>query len=464
VFALFVGLLPAMAASLRPPSIVLVLADDVGYGDFSCLGNPVVQTPSFDRFYAEGVHFTNFHVSPTSSATRAALLAGRHEFRSGVTHTKLERERMRLDVTTLAQVLKSAGYATGVFGKWHLGDETAYQPTNRGFDEALVHGGGRIGEKLPGSGGDVPGNTHLDPIFLRNGEEFVDTLGFSTDAIFSYAINWMDEQLDDGKPYFACIMPTAARPASCPPEYARPYLRTKAPAQLAPFFGMVTNLDENLGRLLGKFQEWGSEENTLVIFLTDHGGAEGVNFFNAGMRGGEGSPYEGGTRVPMVWRWAGHWKSGADVAALTAHVDIFSTLAKIVGAEIPAAAAEKLEGRDLGPLLQDPAHEWPDRILFTHVGGWEKGAVAQAKYLNCSARDTRFSLVNNTELYDLQSDPAQSRNVIGAHADEAEKLRAAYDRWWAEIQPDLVNENAIPPKASAFQERYQKQVGAGPGK
>ncbi len=445
----------------RRPNIVLIMADDIGYGDLACLGNPIVRTPNIDRFHGESVRFTNFHVSPTCAPTRAALMTGRHEFRNGVTHTILERERMRLDATTIAQVLKSAGYATGIFGKWHLGDEAAYQPDRRGFDETFIHGGGGIGQTFPGSCGDAPGNTYFDPAILHNGT-FVKTYGFCTDLFFTRAIEWMDDNVDTHKPYFALITPNAAHePLSCPPEYERFYAGKVEP-KAAKFFGMISNLDDNFGRLLGKLDEWGYERDTLVIFMTDNGGTSGVNIFNAGMRGAKGTPYEGGTRVPSFWRWPGGWKGGVDAAALTAHLDIFPTLAQIAGAKIPAEVAAKLDGRDLLPLLKNPAAEWPDRILFTHVGRWPHGEVAQAKYAKCSARDGRFSLVNNTELYDLEADPGQKNNVLAQHAGEAEKLRVAYEKWWGEIQSDLVNEDAVGPKVNPFKERYWSQFGGGP--
>lgn len=453
--ALFVS--GAHVVQARPPSIVLVLGDDLGYGDFACLGNPTVQTPAFDRFSKESVRFTNFHVSPTSSATRAALFTGRHEFRSGVTDIGGERERLRLDALTIAQVLKSAGYATGIFGKWQLGDAPPYWPTKRGFDEMFVHGGQAIGQAGEGSSGDVPGNSHFDPVLLHNGE-FTETLGFSTDVIFRRAIEWMDDQIDTGKPYFACIMPSAARPPVCPPEYERFYLRRKVVPELAPFFGMISNLDENFGVLLDKLQEWGSEENTVVIFLTDHGGATGVDIFNAGMRGGAGTPYEGGTRVPSFWRWPGHWTKGADVAALTAHLDLFPTLAGLAETKIPDIIASKVEGRDLRVLLEDPQHAWPDRLLFTHAGGWKRGVASQSEHAESSVRDSRFSLVNDRELYDLQTDPAQTKNVLAEHPEEGAKLRAAYDEWWKSVQPDLTNEDAPLAKLNAFPELLRKQL------
>src|SRR6478752_6885608 len=164
----------------KKPNIVFLITDDQGYGDISAHGNPVLKTPNLDRLHAEGVRFTDFHVSPTCSPTRSALLTGRHEFKNGVTHTILERERLTLKATTLAQVLKAAGYTTGIFGKWHLGDEPDRWPDKRGFDEMFIHGCGGIGQTYPGSCGDVPGNTYFDPTILHNGK-FEKTRGYCTD-------------------------------------------------------------------------------------------------------------------------------------------------------------------------------------------------------------------------------------------------------------------------------------------
>src|SRR5215510_2865733 len=161
---------PSASLQARRPNIIFVLTDDQGYGDLSCHGNPILKTPNLDRLFAEGVRFTDFHVSPTCSPTRSALMTGRHEFKNGVTHTILERERLTPKATTLAEVLGSAGYATGIFGKWHLGDEPDRWPSRRGFDEMFIHGCGGIGQTFPGSsGGDVPGNTYFDPVVLHNG-------------------------------------------------------------------------------------------------------------------------------------------------------------------------------------------------------------------------------------------------------------------------------------------------------
>ena len=448
-------------APARMPNIIIVMPDDVGYGDYACLGNPVIKTPAADAFWKQSVRFTDFHVSPTCAPTRSALMTGRHEFKNGVTHTILERERMTLKATTLAQALKTRGYATGIFGKWHLGDEPDHWPTARGFDEMLIHGGGGIGQTYPGSCGDAPGNMYDNPALLHNGK-FEKTQGYCTDLFFSHAIEWMDEKLDKGTPFFAYITPNAAHaPLQCPEEYFAHY-KDKVPEAAAKFFGMVENIDDNFARMLAKLDEWGIAENTLVIFLTDNGGTAGVKIFNAGMRGSKGTPYQGGTRVPSFWRWPAKFVGGRDVAALTAHVDIFPTLAEIAGVPLTDDLAKQVEGRSLLPLLTEKKVEWPERTLVTHVGRWPHGKVADAKFTGCSTRDARFTLVNNGELYDLTADPGEKTNVLEQNPTVVAKLRAAYDQWWSDVQPMLVNEDATGPKMNPFKELYWKQFGGGP--
>ena len=196
------------------------MPDDVGYGDFACLGSPIIKTPALDAFWRQSVRFTDFHVSPTCAPTRAALMTGRHEFKNGVTHTLNERERLSLRAVTLANVLKSAGYTTGIFGKWHLGDEPDRWPDKRGFDEMFIHGAGGIGQSYPGSCGDAPGNTNMSPMILHNGR-FERTEGYCTDVFFRQAMHWI-EAAKGGQPFFALITPNAAHtPLDVPEEYAR---------------------------------------------------------------------------------------------------------------------------------------------------------------------------------------------------------------------------------------------------
>jgi arylsulfatase len=449
------------AAATEHPNIILVMPDDIGYGDFSCLGNPVIHTPHIDAFSKESVRFTNFHVSPTCAPTRCALMTGRHEFKSGVTHTLMERERMSLKATTLPQTLKQAGYATGIFGKWHLGDEDAYQPDRRGFDEVFIHGAGGIGQTYVGSCGDAPGNTYFDPVLWHDGH-FEKTHGYCTDLFFNQAIRWIDRERSDGKPFFAYITPNAAHsPLQVPDSYFAHH-RGTVPDNVAKFYGMIENIDDNFGRLLKKLDEWHIADNTLVVFMTDNGGTQGVKIFNAGMRGMKNTPYEGGIHVPSFWRWPAGFQGGRDVSALTAHIDIFPTLAEIVGATLSDKARQQIDGKSLLPLLTGNVKEFPDRYFVAHCGRWPRGKAADSKYLQCSIRNSRFALVNNTELYDLEADPGETHNVIAQHPKAVTKLRSEYDHWWAEVLPRLENESAIGPAVNPFKARYWKQFGGGP--
>ena len=471
VVSLLVALWDALHAADSPPAtgpnIIVVMPDDVGYGDYSSLGAPILRTPAVDGFKKQSQLFTQFHLSPTCSPTRAALLSGRHEFRNGVTHTIFERERMSLETITLPQVLKTAGYTTGIFGKWHLGDEEAYRPENRGFDEVYIHGGGGIGQTYSGSCGDVPGNTNINSTLWHNGN-FVKTEGYCTDVFFKQAIEWIDGNLAAEKPFFAFIPLNAAHtPLLLPKKYYQHYLgQPGVSTDVAKFYGMIENIDTNFARLLAKLDERGVADNTLVIYFgSDNGGsAPACRIFNAGMRGSKAMPYQGGTRVPSFFRWpAGGIQAGTDCDALAAHIDIFPTLAGIAGATLSAEVKKQVEGRNLLPLLKNPKAEWPERTLVHHVGRWGKGESPEgSKYKECAIRNSRFSLVNNTELYDLKADPGQATNVIADHPDVVASLRATYEQWWQDVQPYLVNETAIGPTVNPFKAMYWKKFGGGP--
>ena len=460
----------ASAASLAGsrPSIVFILTDDQGYGDLSCHGNPVLETPNIDRLHREGVRFADFHVSPTCAPTRSALLTGRHEFKNGVTHTLLERERLTLKATTLAQVLRSAGYTTGIFGKWHLGDEPKYRPDRRGFDEVFIHGAGGIGQTYAGSCGDAPGNTYFNPAILHNGR-FVKTSGYCTDVFFAQATNWI-ARVKGRKPFLAWIAPNAPHaPLQVRPEDESRYAGKVKGTNVAKFFGMIANIDDNVGRLLATLRDWDLERDTLVIFMNDNGGTVGTSLFNAGMRGSKNTPWLGGTRAASLWRWPGRLEP-ADVSALTAHVDVFPTLLELAGAKLSRRVQAQVEGRSLVPLLENPRAPWPDRILITHCGRWPKGApIDDWKFNSCSVRNTRWHLVSTNggaraqwQLFDVSADPGEKRNVLDEHPGVARELAAAYDAWWASLPPLLVNENAVGPKVNPFKELFWKQFGGGP--
>ncbi len=451
----------ADARASRRPNIIFILTDDQGYGELSCHGNPILKTPSLDRLHSESVRFTDFMVSPTCAPTRASLLTGRHEFKSGVTHTIFERERLSPKAITIAQVLKEAGYTTGIFGKWHLGDEPAYQPECRGFDEVFIHGGGGIGQTYPGSCGDAPGNRYFDPAILHNGH-FEKTQGYCTDVFFGQALRWIDEQRRAGRPFFAYITPNAPHdPFISPgPEYERPFFGSGLTTNQVAYYSMIRNIDDNVGRLLAKLNEWDIEQQTLVIFMTDNGHSVPA-LYNAGMRAAKGTVYQGGVRVPSLWRWPGRLQPG-ERPQLAAHIDVFPTLAELAGAKIHRDVRRRLDGRSFAPLLKEPNARWPDRFLFSHVGRWEIGKAAESEFRNCAVRTARFKLVNNTELYDLHADPGETRNVIADHPNVVARMRAAYDKWWAEVLPALENEDTVGPRMNPFKERYWEQFGSGP--
>ncbi len=459
------GLLHADGLAGKRPNIIFILTDDQGFGDISANGNPILKTPNLDRLHDEGVRFTDFHVSPTCSPTRSVLLTGRHEFKNGVTHTIFERERMTTDAITLPQVLQAAGYKTGIFGKWHLGDEDDHQPERRGFDEVFIHGGGGIGQHYACSCADAPGNTYFSPVIKHNGR-FEKTTGYCTDVFFTQAEKWI-ETVKGKQPFYAYIATNAPHaPLQVRDEDLARYKDKVDDLPTAKFFGMVANIDDNIGTLLAKLNEWGLEENTLVIFMNDNGGTGGVKVFNAGMRGQKVTPFLGGTRAASFWRWPGTLLP-ADCHALTAHLDFFPTIAEIAGAKLDDKAKTQVEGRSLVPLLQNPAAPWAARTLFTHVGRWAQGASPETgKYMNCSVRTEDYQLVSSSKknqpdwmLFDLRTDFAEAHDIAAQQPDLVTKMSAAYEDWWKSAVPLMVNENAPLAKENPFWVLYQKQFG-----
>jgi arylsulfatase A-like enzyme len=450
---------PLSFAAEKKPNIILVMPDDAGMGDYSCFGSPIIKTPSVDAFKKSAMTFTHFHVSPTCSPTRSALMTGNHEFRNGVTHTIHERERLRPDAIALPQILKNAGYTTGIFGKWHLGDEAQYQPEKRGFDEVYIHGAGGIGQSYPGSCGDAPGNSNINPTLRHNGK-FVKTEGYCTDLYFDQAARWIDSTRAADKPFFAYITPNAPHTPHVLPENYYTHHIDKVGEGVARFYGMIENIDANFGKLLAKLDEWKLAGNTIVIYMTsDNGGTAGTGVFDAGLRGGKVTAWEGGTRAPCMIRWPGVTKADAESDALTAHIDIFPTLAQVTG----VAFKHRIDGRSLVPLMRNPGAEWPDRTLITHVGRWDVGKPPE-KFGICAVRSSTHSLVRQKDkwaLFDMRGDPGQKNDIAAAHPEIVKTMSASFDQWWNEVRPALVNEDAhkIAPKINTYRQRYIEQFG-----
>ncbi|MEX0330042.1 MAG: arylsulfatase [Puniceicoccaceae bacterium] len=462
---------PAAELSGSRPNIILVMTDDQGYGDLSCHGHPFLNTYNLDKLHKQSTRFTDFHASPTCAPTRAALMTGRAPFKNGITHTILERERMTLSTTTIAEVLRDSGYTTGIFGKWHLGDDDPYQPENRGFDEVFIHGAGGIGQNYPGTQGAVPGTGYFNPIIKHNGV-FEQTSGFCTDVFFRQALGWIKEASSSTKPFFAYIPTNAPHgPFIAPEEYKVLYRDyTGGDEQHAAFFGMIHNIDDNMGLLMRKLAEWDLEDNTLLIFMTDNGTARGGKYFNAGMKGNKGSVNEGGSRVPLFMNWKGKIKPGTDLEWMTRHYDLFPTLAELAGAILPEG--QEIDGRSLLPLLQYPKDSWKDpwmdRFTFFHLGRWSKeGADGRwgegntdpdkAKYKSFAVRSERWRLVGKGTLYDIIKDPGEKNNVISQHPEVARTMLEAYDEWWDEVRPLMINENAPLDTGKPLIEQFKRQ-------
>jgi len=463
------------------PNVVLIITDDQGYGPVGRHGHPWIRTPHLDMLHDTSTRFDRFLVSPTCSPTRAALMTGRHPLKNGVTHTILERERMALGGTTLPQVLKAAGYTTGIFGKWHLGDEEKYQPENRGFDEVFIHGAGGIGQAYDCSCADAPDNKYFDPVIRHNGS-FVKTKGFCTDIFFRAGLGWIRDAAEKEAPFFAYITTNAPHgPFIAPPENTKRFTDFGFEEKTAGFYGMIENIDENVGLLLGKLSEWDLMEDTVVIFMSDNGmtgggsgragkalgtgeNGSGMFPFNAGMKGLKGSADEGGVRVPFFVRWDGKIAAGVSIETIAAHIDILPTLAALAGAEIPPG---QVEGRSLLPLVEDPGTPWDDRYFFTHRGRWPTGEEPN-DYQYASARNRplfairnqRFRLVGD-ELFDMETDPGQTMDVSGRHPGVIEEMRRAYDAFWKEARPLMVNEEVPMSPTRPYHVWFEEQIASG---
>ncbi len=414
------------------PNVVIVITDDQGYGDLSCTGNPVLKTPEIDQLYSESVRLADYHVAPTCSPTRCAFLTGHWTNRTGVWHTIMGRSMLRENEVTMGDVFNANGYATGMFGKWHLGDNYPYRPEYRGFDEVFSLGGGGVGQTP-----DFWDNAYFDGQYFHNGVP-TPVKGFCTDVFFDRGKNFIREQATSGKPFLAYIATNAPHgPMHSPPQYSAPY--ADQPKSLANFFGMIANIDENVGQLRRLLDELGIADNTILIFTTDNGTSAGDGVFNDGMRGKKGSQYDGGHRVPFFIRWPdGDLVGGRDVSPITAHVDVLPTLIDLC--QIDAPEDVKFDGTSIAGLLKnEPLSDWPDRILVTD----SQRVKDPIKWRASAVMTSRFRLIDGRELYDMNSDPGQIHNVAADHQEAVSRLRNFYESWWSELEPTFANETPI---------------------
>ncbi len=406
----------------RRPNIVLVLTDDQGYGDMGCHGNPDIKTPNVDRLHAQSIRFTRFHASPVCSPTRSSLMTGRYNYRTGVVDTYQGRSMMHPEEVTLAEALAAQAYRTGIFGKWHLGDNYPLRAMDQGFQECLVHKGGGLCQPS-----EPRNNSYFDPLLKHNGED-VQGKGYCSDIFTQAALDYIEKNA--ANPFFVYLAFNAPHdPLIVEDRYSAPYLAKGLPEKTAKFYGMIANMDENVGKVLDALERLKLTENTIVIFMTDNGSAipEGVNRFNAGMRGKKGSVYEGGIRVPYFIRWPERFTKPQDVDRIAAHIDLFPTLLAACGVPVPAGV--QLDGTSLLPLMENPARGWPDRTLFFQ---WHRGDEPKP-YTNCAVLTQKYKLVDGKELYDLEQDPGEEKDIAAEHPDIVTFLRERYDVWFREV-------------------------------
>lgn len=422
----------AEAADSSRPNVVLIMTDDQGYGEIAAHGNPIIKTPHMDELYAASVRLTDFHVDPTCSPTRSALLTGRYSTRTGVWHTINGRSMLHPDELTLAETFKANGYRTAMIGKWHLGDNYPCRPDDQGFDHTIWHHGGGIG-----NGPDYWQNDYFDDTFTVNGkrQKFE---GYCTDVWFREAMKWVENNKEH--PFFLYLATNAPHgPYYVEDKYSEPYEAAGMPKTMAKFYGMITNIDENLGRFRARLDELGLTENTLLIFMTDNGTTagwidrkSGYEYYNAGMRGWKGSQWDGGHRVPCYFYWpSGNLTGGRDVETLAAHIDLLPTVVDLLGLEKPRGRT--LDGVSLQSALLGEKKLMPERTLFAHV----QRAFLPPKWERSAAMTERWRMIDGEQLYDIVADPGQERDVADDHPDVVKRLRDDYERWWKSLEPSL---------------------------
>jgi len=414
-----------LSNAAEKPNIVIVITDDQGYGDFGFTGNEVIKTPNIDKLRAQSTLLNNFHVDPTCAPTRAALMTGRYSNRAGVWHTVQGRSMLRKREITMANILSENGYATGMFGKWHLGDCYPYRPEDRGFQHVVYHSAGGVGQAP-----DYWGNDYFDDTYIVNGE-FKRFKGYCTDIWFDEGIKFIKENKD--KPFLAYIATNAPHgPYYCPKNYDDMY-RGNPKVPNVPFYGMITNIDDNMAKLLKTLDDEGLTENTILIYTTDNGTAGGFKNdigFDGNMRGKKGSEYEGGHRVPFLIRWpAGKIEAGKSVEKLTAHIDILPTFIDLCGLKAPDI---KFDGTNIRQLIDTDGTEWKPRTLIVE----SQRVVDPIKWKQSSVMTEDWRLVNGKELYQIRKDPKQTKDIASDHPEIVKQLRAEYDKFWNDVSKE----------------------------
>ncbi len=442
-------------AAQAPPNVIVVMTDDQGYGEFSCHGNPLTDTPNIDQLARQSVRLTDFHVAPMCTPTRGQLMTGLDAFRNGAINVSSGRALLRPELKTMADVFRAAAYRTGIFGKWHLGDNYPFRPEDRGFDEALWFPSSHIS-----SAADYWNNDYFDGTYIHNGRRQPYD-GYCTDIYFGEAIKWMQHG-DRSRPFFAYIPLNAVHAPWFVPDHYREAIRESMAAHpdvvkhlppdqrenLVSFLAMGANVDENMGRLDEFLIKSGLMDNTVVVFLTDNGSTLGPRYFNAGMRGGKTTLWEGGHRVPCFIRWPDGLGQPRDVAELTHVQDLLPTLANLAGAAkyLPAY----LDGQNLAPLLRGEDDALEERMLVINYSRmpqfrvtYTDGNPAIPQKNGAAVLWKRWRLLENRELYNLDADPHQDHDVASQHPEVVAKMRAYLNDWWRGVQDRVLEPQRV---------------------
>ena len=409
------------------PNVIIVFTDDQGYGDLSCHGNPILETPHFDKLHSESVRFDNFHVAPVCTPSRGELMTGLYAMQNKAGMVPAGRNLMRRDIVTMPEVFAANGYATGLFGKWHLGDTYPHRPIDRGFQRVVWHKGWGLASEIEYDN-DYYYTRYLDEMEVKYSDRFCANLWFDE------AMKWMDQQIEAKQPFFSYIaLNTPHSPFHALEKDYNKYKGQVEDPNVAHFFGLISNADENFSRLDRWLEKRAIKDDTIIVFMNDNGSSRGDKIYNAGMRGKKGSGYEGGHRAICFIRWPnGGFGNPRTVDNLSHITDILPTFADLLEFDVPGTA-EPFDGISLKPVLRNLDTFDNDRKVIVQFGG----RVRPEKYYRSCVIWKQWRLNGENELYDIESDPGQTRNVASRHPEIVRELQRHYDAYWCSIEDSI---------------------------
>jgi arylsulfatase A-like enzyme len=435
----------------QQPNVIVVMTDDQGYGELSFHGNPILKTPRLDELAGQSVRLNDYHVAPMCTPTRGQLMTGLDAARNGAINVSSGRTLLRAELPIMANYFADNGYTTGLFGKWHLGDNYPYRPEDRGFQETLWFPSSHVGS-VP----DYWGNDYNDDVYIRNGKR-KNFSGYCTDIYFDHTMDFIQSSIQADKPFFVYLPTnTPHYPLIAPEEDVRDMeaafeaselkdINPNLKDRLIHYLAMIRNIDTNMGRLMDFLDEIDLADNTILMFATDNGSTFGEQYYPAGMRGRKTQLWEGGHRVPCFLRWpGGGFTEPRAVEGLTQVQDILPTLIDLCKLETPGAPA--LDGISLAPVLRGESDVPEDRMFvinYSRMPGQLTFPTPESPSImrrqGAGVLWKRWRYLEDRELYDLNADPMQTTNVIKQYPDIAERMQSHLYNWWDEVE-DIANE------------------------